>query len=76
MIGIYGLSEEEFNSLPYAYFKRYHWIDYSGSTCHGKSFEAILSYEPNIPKQILHNLRARVDTHIVHFVKEIKEVLK
>ena len=73
MIGIYGLSEEEFNSLPYHFFKQYHWIDYSGSTCHGKTFDVILSYEPNIPKQILHDLRARADTHIVHYVKEIKE---
>ena len=73
MIGIYGLSEEEFRSSLYHCGKQYHWIDYSGSTCHGKSFDAILSYKANIPKEILHNLRGRVCTLIVHFVKEIKE---
>ena len=73
MIGIYGLSEEEFNSSLYHCFKQYHWIDYSGSTCHGKCFDAILSYKANIPKEILHDLRARVCTLQVHYVKEIKE---
>ena len=74
MIGIYGLSEEEFNSLHYSWSNEYCWIDYGAGNCNGKAFDAILSYKASIPKGILHDLRARVDTvHMVHFVKEIKE---
>lgn len=73
MIGIYGLSKEQFNSLHYSWSKEYSWIDYGAGNCHGKSFDAILSYKANIPKEILHNLRGRVCTLMVHFVKEIKE---
>lgn len=74
MIGIYGLSEEEFKSLHYSWSKEYCWIDYGAGNCNGKAFDAILSYKASIPKGILHDLRARVyPPMIIHYIKEMKE---
>lgn len=74
MIGIYGLSEEQFKSLHYSWSKEYCWIDDVGGNCNGKGFDAILSYKANIAKPIVDNLRARVyPPMMIHIVKEIKE---
>lgn len=74
MIGIYGLSEEEFDSLNYPFSKEFYRIDYGAGNCNGKVFNIILSYKAIIPKEILRDLRAKVHPHHkIHFVREIKE---